>query len=55
MLDTAQHLTVDRLALDVGDVPGERTAVVSEDGALRYSEFVGAVDLRRERAARVGD
>ena len=32
MLDTAQHLTVDRLALDVGDVPGERTAVVSRTG-----------------------
>jgi len=44
MLDIAQHLTVDRLALDVGDVPGERTAVVSEDGALCYSEFVGAVN-----------
>jgi amino acid adenylation domain-containing protein len=41
MLDIAQNLTVDRLA---ADIPGERTAVVSEGGTLRYSEFVGAVN-----------
>jgi amino acid adenylation domain-containing protein len=41
MLDIAQNLTVDRL---VADIPGERTAVVSESGTLRYSEFVGAVN-----------
>ena len=41
MLDTAQNVTVDRLA---ADIPGERTAVVSEGGTLRYSEFVGAVN-----------
>ena len=31
MLDLAQNVTVDRLA---ADIPGERTAVVSEGGTL---------------------
>jgi non-ribosomal peptide synthetase component F len=41
MLDLAQNVTVDRLA---ADIPGERTAVVSEWVALTYSELVGAVN-----------
>jgi amino acid adenylation domain-containing protein len=45
MLDTARGVTVDRLA---ADIPGERTAVASEDGILRYSEFVSAVNHMAE-------
>jgi long-chain acyl-CoA synthetase len=45
MLDTARGVTVDRLA---ADIPGERTAVVSEGGTLHYSEFVGAVNHMAE-------
>ena len=41
MLDLLQNVTVDRLA---ADVPGERAAVVSEGGMLRYSEFDAAVN-----------
>ena len=41
MLDLAQNMTVDRLA---AGIPGECTAVVSEGGTLRYSEFDGAVN-----------
>jgi len=39
MLDMAQNVTADLLA---SDIPGDRTAVVSEGGALRYSEFDAA-------------
>ena len=41
MLDLLQNVTVDRLA---ADIPGERTAVASDDGILCYSEFVSAVN-----------
>src|SRR5882757_4968785 len=41
MLDIAQNLTVDRFT---ADIPGERTAVVTEGGTLRYSEFDSAVN-----------
>ena len=44
MLDLAQNLTVDRLALDIRDVPGERTAVVSAGVTLSYAEFDAAVN-----------
>ena len=39
MLDMAQNVTADLLA---SDIPGDRTAVVSEGRALRYSEFDAA-------------
>jgi amino acid adenylation domain-containing protein len=45
MLDTARGMTVDRLA---ADIPGERTAVASDDGILRYSEFFSAVNHMAE-------
>jgi amino acid adenylation domain-containing protein len=45
MLDTARGVTVDRLA---ADIPGERTAVASDDGILRYSEFFSAVNHMAE-------
>lgn len=45
MLDFAQDMTVDRL---VEDIPGDRTAVVSEGGTLRYSEFTAAVNCVAE-------
>jgi amino acid adenylation domain-containing protein len=41
MLDLALEVTVDRFT---ADIPGERTAVVSEGGTLRYSEFEAAVN-----------
>ena len=41
MLDLAQNVAVDRLS---ADIPGERTAVMSEGASLTYSEFVGAVN-----------
>ena len=41
MLDLAQNVAVDRLS---ADIPGERTAVMSEGVSLTYSEFVGAVN-----------
>jgi amino acid adenylation domain-containing protein len=41
MLDLAQNVTVDRLT---ADIPGERTAVVSEGGTLRFAEFDAAVN-----------
>ena len=41
MLDVAQNVTVDRLA---AEIPGERSALVSEGGTLRYSEFDAAVN-----------
>src|SRR5689334_1832971 len=41
MLDFALDMTVDRLATDI---PGDRIAIVSEAGALRYSEFNAAVN-----------
>src|SRR5258705_6864901 len=41
MLDLGQNVTVDRLA---ANIPGERTAVVSQGGTLRYSEFDAAVN-----------
>jgi amino acid adenylation domain-containing protein len=41
MLDLGQNVTVDRLA---ANIPGERTAVVSQNGTLRYSEFDAAVN-----------
>ena len=43
MLDIAQNVTVDRLAANA-DIPGERTAVVSADVVLSYSEFDAAVN-----------
>jgi non-ribosomal peptide synthetase component F len=39
MLDMAQNVTANLLA---SDIPGDRTAVVSEGGRLRYSEFNAA-------------
>ncbi len=45
MLDLAQNMTVDRLAVNM---PGERTAVVSWGGTLSYSEFDTAVDHMAE-------
>ena len=51
MLDLLQNVTVDRLA---ADVPGERAAVVSEGGMLRYSEFDAAVNHIAESFARQG-
>jgi amino acid adenylation domain-containing protein len=41
MLDFALDMTVDRLAMDI---PGDRPAIVSERGTLRYSEFNAAVN-----------
>jgi amino acid adenylation domain-containing protein len=41
MLDLAQKVTVDRLT---AGIPGDRTAVVSEGGNLRYSEFDAAAN-----------
>jgi len=41
MRNVSQSRTVDRLA---ADVPGERTALISAGGTLRYSEFDAAVN-----------
>jgi amino acid adenylation domain-containing protein len=45
MLDLAQNTAADLLG---PNIPGERTAVVSDGGALHYSEFHAAVDHTAE-------
>ena len=49
MLDIAQNLTVDRLA---ADIPGERTAVVSEGGTLLLFGVCRRRESHRRSAAR---
>ena len=48
MLSIAQNVTVGRLASDMPDIPGERTALVSANVVLSYAEFDAAVNHMAE-------